>query len=93
MTIAQERVAVATRLFIDGREVDGEEGVLTIEDPARGGTVGTAAAASRDQALEAVRAAKAAFPGWAALTPQERAAKIDAAVAAIAPHFEEQETA
>ncbi len=40
-------------------------------------------------ALEAVQAAKAAFPGWAALTPQERAAKIDAAVAALGPHFEE----
>jgi acyl-CoA reductase-like NAD-dependent aldehyde dehydrogenase len=89
MTIAEERVGVTTRLFIGGEEVDGAEGVLTIADPAHGGTVGTAAAASRDQALEAVQAAKAAFPGWSALSPQERAAQIDAAVAAIGEHFEE----
>lgn len=89
MTIAETGVAVATRLFIDGTEVDGAEGVLTITDPARGGTVGTAAAASRDQALQAVQAAKAAFPAWAAMTPQERAAQIDAAVATLGENFEE----
>ncbi|MCU1437607.1 MAG: phenylacetaldehyde dehydrogenase [Naasia sp.] len=89
MSIAEAPVAVATRLFINGAEADGADGELTVVDPARGGTIGTAAAASRDQALEAVRAAKAAFPAWAALSPQERAAQIEAAVAAIGEHFEE----
>ncbi|BDZ46194.1 aldehyde dehydrogenase family protein [Naasia aerilata] len=89
MTIAESPVAVATRLYIDGEEVDGGDGVLTVVDPARGGTIGTAAAATREQALDAVRAANAAFPAWAALSPQERAAQIDAAVAAIGEHFEE----
>lgn len=78
--------AVATRLYVDGREADGEAGVLEVADPARAGVqVGTAAAASRAQALDAVAAAKRAFPSWSAIGARERAARIDAAVAALAP--------
>jgi acyl-CoA reductase-like NAD-dependent aldehyde dehydrogenase len=78
--------ALSTRLYVDGAETDGDAGVLTVADPARAGAqVGTAAAASREQALAAVAAAQRAFPAWSALDPQERARRIDAAVATLAP--------
>lgn len=80
----------ATRLYINGEAADGDGGVLPVRDPARPNeTVGTAAAASRQQALAAVAAARAAFPAWSALPAADRAARIDAAVQTLGPHFAE----
>ncbi len=66
---------VRTPLFYGGQEHQGPR-TLTITNPARPSeVVGEAAAATREQALEAVAAAKAAFPGWAA-TPAARRAEL-----------------
>jgi acyl-CoA reductase-like NAD-dependent aldehyde dehydrogenase len=80
---------VRTNLFINGKEEAGA-GELPVKDPANPAQLaGVAAAASREQALAAVAAAKAAQPAWAALTPQERAAFLDASLAALEPHQDE----
>ena len=63
---------------------------LAIPDPAKPGViVGHAASASQEDVADAVAAAKAAFPAWAALTPQERAAKMAEAIAGIADDRDE----
>lgn len=72
-----------TPLYYGGREHQAAR-TLTITNPARPSeVVGEAAAATRDQALEAVAAAKEAFPAWAALSPVERAAHLTEAAGAI----------
>jgi acyl-CoA reductase-like NAD-dependent aldehyde dehydrogenase len=72
-----------TALYIGGAEREGT-GTLAVADPAKPGViVGHAAAASEQDAADAVAAAKAAFPAWSALTPQERAAKMLAAIEGI----------
>lgn len=80
---------VKTGLFINGKEQAGA-GELPVKDPANPALiVGVAAAASREQALQAVAAAKAAQPAWAALSAQERARMLDASLAALAEHQNE----
>ena len=76
--------AVRTGLFIGGQERFTAD-VLKVADPAKKGViVGEAAAASEQDVADAVAAAKAAYPAWAALSPQERAAKMADAIAGIA---------
>lgn len=54
---------------------------MTVQNPAEPSSpVGVAAAASREEALSATSAAKTAFPAWSALSPQERAGQLDAAL-------------
>ncbi len=80
---------VRTGLFIGGEVRDTAE-TLAIADPAKPGViVGHAASASKEDVSDAVAAAKAAFPAWAALTPQERAAKMAEAIAGIADERDE----
>jgi len=75
---------VATGLYIGGETRQTQE-TLAIADPGRpGAVVGHAASASKEDVVDAVAAAKAAFPAWAALTPQERAAAMAEAIAGIA---------
>ncbi len=75
---------VRTGLLIGGAERHTDD-VLRIADPGKPGRiVGEAAAASRDDVADAVRAAKDAFPAWAALSATERAAKLAEAIAGIA---------
>ncbi len=75
---------VSTSLYIGGQERHTAT-QSTIADPARpGGIVGYAAAASAQDVADAVAAAKAAYPAWAALAPQQRAAKMQAALAGLA---------
>ena len=63
--------AVSTPLVINGEErTTGEK--LAVHDPHDGSLVGHAAAASRQDALDAVSAAERAWPGWAALPVAER---------------------
>jgi acyl-CoA reductase-like NAD-dependent aldehyde dehydrogenase len=78
LTTASEQVA--TELFIGGepRQIDDR---LEVHDPASLSTlVGTAAAGSRQDARDAVAAAKQAFPAWSALSAAERAAQIGASI-------------
>jgi acyl-CoA reductase-like NAD-dependent aldehyde dehydrogenase len=71
---------IRTELFING-EPRGADDALRIVDPADGvSTVGYAAAASAKLASDAVTAAERAFAAWAARTPKERAALIEAAL-------------
>jgi acyl-CoA reductase-like NAD-dependent aldehyde dehydrogenase len=75
---------VSTGLFIGGEERFTDD-VLTVADPAKpGAVVGTAAAASASDVADAVAAAKAAFPSWAAMGAQERARLMTEAIAGIA---------
>lgn len=76
--------SVRTGLFIGGEERFTED-VLSIPDPGKPGVVvGEAAAASPGDVTDAVAAAKAAFPAWSALSPQERARQMTEAIAGIA---------
>jgi aspartate-semialdehyde dehydrogenase len=59
--------------MVDGRWlVEGEDGRITVTDPADGGPVGAVPALDAAQSAAALDAAHAAWPGWAALLPQER---------------------
>lgn len=75
-------------LYIDGAVVESTDR-LEIYDPADPGQlVGSAAAASREQAMDAVQAAKRAFPAWSARSPRERARLVLASLAALGEHHE-----
>lgn len=77
---------VRTPLYIGGQVRQAQE-QLTVQDPAKPGViVGYAASATKQDVLDAVAAAKAAFPQWAALTAQQRAEKMLAALAGIDLH-------
>jgi acyl-CoA reductase-like NAD-dependent aldehyde dehydrogenase len=80
----QTTAQVATGLFIGG-EVRETQETLTVADPGRpGSVVGHAAAATAQDVEDAVAAAKAAFPAWAALSAEERAGLMAAAIEGIA---------
>lgn len=80
---AQMSKPVATALYIGGKERQTKE-QMAIADPAKPGViVGHAASATPQDVADAVAAAKAAYPAWAALTPQQRAAKMMAAIEGV----------
>jgi len=64
---------------IDQLERAGATQTLDVLDPATGEVVGTISAGSPEAADAAVRAARAAQPGWARTAPAERAAVLKAA--------------
>jgi acyl-CoA reductase-like NAD-dependent aldehyde dehydrogenase len=75
---------VTTGLFIEGSAVE-TASTLAVVDPADGvSVVGRAAAATSAQAADAVAAADRAFPGWAALSPAQRAGLVAAALEPLA---------
>jgi acyl-CoA reductase-like NAD-dependent aldehyde dehydrogenase len=74
---------VTTTLFIGGKQRDTAE-KMAIADPAKPGVVvGHAASATPQDVRDAVAAAKAAYPSWAALTPQQRAEAMAGALTGI----------
>jgi succinate-semialdehyde dehydrogenase / glutarate-semialdehyde dehydrogenase len=73
--ISDRTVSSASGLYIDGRWRDGR-GRLQVADPATGAHVGAVVEATAEDARAAVAAAHAAFPAWAALAPDERAAPL-----------------
>ena len=76
--------SVSTHLYIGGKERQTADR-MAIADPGKAGVVvGYAAAATTQDVSDVVAAAKAAYPAWAALSPQQRAAKMLAALAGIA---------
>lgn len=78
------QAGVRTGLFIGGTERFTDH-TITVPDPAKPGTiVGEAASASTSDVADAVSAAKAAFPAWAALGAKERARLMAEAIAGIA---------
>jgi betaine-aldehyde dehydrogenase len=65
---------VPLRNFIDGELVDAAGGATTpVLNPATGQEIAQAPASTEADVDRAVKAARAAFPGWAAATPGERA--------------------
>jgi acyl-CoA reductase-like NAD-dependent aldehyde dehydrogenase len=81
--------AVSTPLYIGGEARSTAE-TLAIADPGKPGViVGHAASATTQDVADAVAAAKAAFPAWSALTPQERAAQMAAAIEGVAAFRDE----
>jgi succinate-semialdehyde dehydrogenase/glutarate-semialdehyde dehydrogenase len=63
---------VPKQLLIAGRWRDGSKGTLSVEDPSTGDSLCDVADASPDDAREALDAAVAAGPEWAAHPPRER---------------------
>jgi succinate-semialdehyde dehydrogenase/glutarate-semialdehyde dehydrogenase len=62
-------------LFVDGEWRPASDGSrFDVVDPADGETIGAVASATREDARDAIAAARRALPGWAALTAKERAA-------------------
>ena len=74
--------ATASGLYLNGSWHDGADR-LAVTDPATGAPVGEVVAAGAAEARAAVEAAHAAFPGWAALPPDERAAPLRRAHALV----------
>jgi len=75
--------SITTALYIGGKERQTAE-QMAIADPAKpGAVVGYAASATTKDVTDAVAAAKAAFPAWSALTPQQRAEKMLAAIEGV----------
>lgn len=64
--------------FIAGEWVEGKSAKDNINPSDVSDVVGTYAQADKAQALAAIAAAKAALPGWAATTPQQRADILEA---------------
>src|SRR5687768_9397321 len=65
-----------TKLLIDGKLVSGGGQVEPVLNPATGKAIAKVAEASREQIDAAVKAAAAAFDGWARTAPKDRAALL-----------------
>jgi succinate-semialdehyde dehydrogenase/glutarate-semialdehyde dehydrogenase len=88
MTVAAQAVRAESGLYIDGTWRDGPA-TLAVTDPATGAEVGRVVAAGPDDARTAVAAAHRAFPGWAALSPDERGAPLRRAYALMQARADE----
>ena len=64
---------LATRAYIGGQWVDGDNGTFAVTNPARGDVVAEVADLSRAQVAGAIAQAEAAQKEWAKLTGKERA--------------------
>jgi acyl-CoA reductase-like NAD-dependent aldehyde dehydrogenase len=65
---------MTTRMFVDGGWCDALDGaIVEATSPATGESLGPVAEGGREDARQAIAAANAAFPGWAARTGFERA--------------------
>ncbi|MGW0844076.1 gamma-aminobutyraldehyde dehydrogenase [Streptomyces sp. NPDC002787] len=86
---AQDRFAAGAQ-YIAGRLTKGTSGrTHAVVDPARGEEVLTYELAGTDDVDEAVAAARAALPGWAATTPGERSDALHRFAAVLAERAEE----
>ena len=72
----REWVPDTRTMLIGGRMVDGDGEVWDVLNPATEAVIATVTGASAGQVDAAVEAAREAFPGWAALSGQERARHI-----------------
>jgi succinate-semialdehyde dehydrogenase/glutarate-semialdehyde dehydrogenase len=80
---------VPKQLFIGGRWRDGSKGTLPVEDPSTGESLCEVADASADDASEALDAAVAAGPEWAAHPPRERGEILRRAFEAVIARADE----
>jgi len=79
----------AYRLLINGEWVEPANGHYDVINPATEQVVGRAPEASRQQVYDAAAAAKAALPGWAATSPEERSAILHRVADVIAKNGDE----
>jgi acyl-CoA reductase-like NAD-dependent aldehyde dehydrogenase len=77
------------KLLINGELVDGAGESVDVINPATEAPVSTLSVASESQLLEAVAAAKAAFPKWCAMPAGQRKELLDAAVQRINDNSED----
>jgi acyl-CoA reductase-like NAD-dependent aldehyde dehydrogenase len=75
--------------LIGGDWVDGADGGYEIVNPATEEVVGIAPEASEQQALDAARAARDAFPAWSQTTPEVRANLLQAVADAMRDNFDD----
>jgi aldehyde dehydrogenase (NAD+) len=76
---AQDAVAARDALYIDGQWRPGTgRDLIDVVDPVTEKVIGQVPAGTPEDVDHAVRAARAALPGWAATPPAERAAMLDA---------------
>jgi RHH-type proline utilization regulon transcriptional repressor/proline dehydrogenase/delta 1-pyrroline-5-carboxylate dehydrogenase len=73
LTEVREQLGSHQPLWIDGRPVDTQERLPSIDPSRRERTVGTSASAKAEHADQAVAAAKRAWPAWNALGAERRA--------------------
>ncbi len=71
-------------MFIGGAWVAGDGSRIPVINPARLETIGSVPAATAEEVVRALEAAKAAFPAWSKRPPAERAAILKRAGAIIA---------
>jgi betaine-aldehyde dehydrogenase len=84
--------ATKTKLqnFIDGEFVDAADGATEeVTNPANGEVIADMQLSSEEDVDRAVKAAKRAFPGWAATTPGERGAALLKLADLLEEHSEE----
>jgi acyl-CoA reductase-like NAD-dependent aldehyde dehydrogenase len=74
--------------LIGGDWVDGADGGYEIVNPATEEVVGIAPEASEQQALDAARAARDAFPAWSQTSPEVRANLLQAVADAMRDRFD-----
>jgi aminobutyraldehyde dehydrogenase len=78
-----------TQLLINGTTVTGEGRAESVLNPSTGEVLCEVREASADQLRQAVDAAHAAFPAWAALTPKDRSAYLLKIADAVEAHGDE----
>ncbi|MGW9197434.1 aldehyde dehydrogenase family protein [Micromonospora chersina] len=92
MDLADAPPALLARrhLHVAGDWVDpADSGTIPVENPATGEIIGQVPAGTPADVDRAVAAARAAFPGWAATAPADRAAHLDRLHAALAARADE----
>jgi succinate-semialdehyde dehydrogenase / glutarate-semialdehyde dehydrogenase len=83
-------VRSASGLYLEGAwRQSGGAGWMSVRDPSTGTEVGRVLAATAGEVREAVDAAQRAFPGWAALSPEERGAPLRRAHELVLEHADD----
>lgn len=78
------------KMFINGQWADALSGqTVEVKNPANGTLVDTAPLAGKEDVEAAVKAAQAAFPGWADTSPDDRAAILRKGIQAVEGHAQE----
>ncbi|MCW2134592.1 aldehyde dehydrogenase family protein [Arthrobacter sp. VKM Ac-2550] len=86
-TVLQQENSAATA-GTSGKTGASADAAITIHDPRDGSLVGSVPEASREEVDQAIAAARAAHPGWAAMDPAARGELLYAAAAALSDNAE-----
>ena len=75
--------------LINGRMVEGLGSVIKVDNPADGTVLAEFRAVTANQAMDALKAAKRAFPQWATFTIRQREEKIEKLADLLDQHRDE----